>query len=316
MAHSQPTQSSPRPHAEQALQFGPLAITVWADNNPLFKSHAGGIYSSLQANAVSGGLAQEDHAVALVGYTPDAWIIQNSWGATWGDAGYISMKREPWVNGPDRQYWAGIYSAARPLVTGTGALAPGRPAWRRTVRAAARLRAPLSSESTRVAAALPSPPPPSLCRRRLRIYGRHRGHRSFQHGRNRPVLCAPAAPAAGVTSAHQSPWRMLGVGGSASCRSSLFSSQARLRTCHSFAHVRLSFLLTLFPIQLSPQNGDEAAPPSGTSPHSGLPGFSVPPLHMPTCCCCSVLQLTCWHVAAAPAAILLRFFLPSRPRCN
>lgn len=28
------------------------------------------------------------HAVALVGYTPDTFIVRNSWGTTWGDNGY------------------------------------------------------------------------------------------------------------------------------------------------------------------------------------------------------------------------------------
>ena len=28
------------------------------------------------------------HAVALVGYTPDRFIVRNSWGTTWGDKGY------------------------------------------------------------------------------------------------------------------------------------------------------------------------------------------------------------------------------------
>uniref|UniRef100_A0AC35EU06 Cathepsin L n=1 Tax=Panagrolaimus sp. PS1159 TaxID=55785 RepID=A0AC35EU06_9BILA len=33
------------------------------------------------------------HALAIVGYTPDSWIIKNSWGAKWGEAGYIRFKR-------------------------------------------------------------------------------------------------------------------------------------------------------------------------------------------------------------------------------
>lgn len=34
-----------------------------------------------------------DHAVAIVGYTKDAWIVKNSWGTDWGDKGYFKLRR-------------------------------------------------------------------------------------------------------------------------------------------------------------------------------------------------------------------------------
>ena len=34
-----------------------------------------------------------DHGVLVVGLTADAYIVKNSWGATWGANGYIEMAR-------------------------------------------------------------------------------------------------------------------------------------------------------------------------------------------------------------------------------
>jgi len=34
-----------------------------------------------------------NHAVTMVGYTTEAWIIKNSWGEDWGEKGYVRMSR-------------------------------------------------------------------------------------------------------------------------------------------------------------------------------------------------------------------------------
>jgi len=31
--------------------------------------------------------------VTVVGYTPDYWILQNSWGSDWGNAGYMYLSK-------------------------------------------------------------------------------------------------------------------------------------------------------------------------------------------------------------------------------
>ena len=43
-----------------------------------------------------------NHAVLAVGYNVTAdntkyWIVKNSWNTTWGESGYIRMKRDMWV---------------------------------------------------------------------------------------------------------------------------------------------------------------------------------------------------------------------------
>lgn len=35
----------------------------------------------------------EDHAVLLVGYTPEYWIVKNQWGLDWGENGYVRISR-------------------------------------------------------------------------------------------------------------------------------------------------------------------------------------------------------------------------------
>lgn len=34
-----------------------------------------------------------NHAMLIVGYTKDAWILKNWWGSRWGEDGYMRLKR-------------------------------------------------------------------------------------------------------------------------------------------------------------------------------------------------------------------------------
>lgn len=61
---------------------GPLPIAVDAQSH--WQTYTGGIVSSCTGKSL-------DHGVMAVGYTSDYWIVKNSWGASWGEAGYIRL---------------------------------------------------------------------------------------------------------------------------------------------------------------------------------------------------------------------------------
>jgi len=65
-----------------ALGSGPPSVCVAAED---WYSYTGGVLRSC-----SGGV---DHCVQAVGYTSDYWIVRNSWGADWGESGYIFIAR-------------------------------------------------------------------------------------------------------------------------------------------------------------------------------------------------------------------------------
>jgi len=65
--------------------YGPIAVAVDATE---MLSYSGGIYSNLRCNPHN-----LNHAVTVVGYTPDSWIIKNSWSTGWGEQGYMRLAR-------------------------------------------------------------------------------------------------------------------------------------------------------------------------------------------------------------------------------
>merc|ERR1711865_886700 len=65
---------------------GPQAITVAAEP---WQMYGGGVFSG--CTGASGSTL--DHGVQLVGYSQDYWIVRNSWGASWGEKGYIRITR-------------------------------------------------------------------------------------------------------------------------------------------------------------------------------------------------------------------------------
>jgi len=62
---------------------GPILTRLDVDSTWDNADSTNGILETYQPATQRGG-----HAVALVGYTPDSFIVRNSWGASWGDRGF------------------------------------------------------------------------------------------------------------------------------------------------------------------------------------------------------------------------------------
>jgi C1A family cysteine protease len=77
-----------------AIAKGPTSVTVEADR-AAFQQYTSGILNTTACGT------QLDHAITAVGYGTsngqDYYIVRNSWGASWGDKGYINIAAVPGV---------------------------------------------------------------------------------------------------------------------------------------------------------------------------------------------------------------------------
>jgi cathepsin L len=67
--------------------YGPCAVAIDASHLS-FNQYKGGIYNEPACSS-----SKLDHEVTVVGYSVDYWLVKNSWGTSWGEAGYIRMTK-------------------------------------------------------------------------------------------------------------------------------------------------------------------------------------------------------------------------------
>merc|ERR1719208_800737 len=67
-----------------AIAIGPVSVAIEADKT-VFQHYRSGVFDGVGCGT------NLDHGVLAVGYTSEAIIVKNSWGATWGMQGYIEM---------------------------------------------------------------------------------------------------------------------------------------------------------------------------------------------------------------------------------
>uniref|UniRef100_A0A7E4UMZ7 Pept_C1 domain-containing protein n=1 Tax=Panagrellus redivivus TaxID=6233 RepID=A0A7E4UMZ7_PANRE len=73
--------------AAHVAETGPATIGIICPDKLMH--YKGGIFEDHECIKGSEGL----HALTIVGYSPDYWIIKNSWGTDWGEKGFARFKR-------------------------------------------------------------------------------------------------------------------------------------------------------------------------------------------------------------------------------
>ena len=74
---------------KQAIyEYGPISAGVCAEG---FNGYTGGVFDTSQTCNTTSGV---NHGIVLVGWedATQSWILRNSWGASWGDSGYMRIR--------------------------------------------------------------------------------------------------------------------------------------------------------------------------------------------------------------------------------
>ena len=69
----------------------PVSIAIQA-NQAIFQHYTGGIISGTGCGKML------DHAVLVIGYGPNYFLVKNSWGESWGEAGYVRISSDSNTN--------------------------------------------------------------------------------------------------------------------------------------------------------------------------------------------------------------------------
>jgi len=70
-----------------AVNGRPISVGIDASHNS-FQLYKSGVYYEAACSTTA-----LDHAVLVVGYGDNYFLVKNSWGTSWGEAGYIQMSR-------------------------------------------------------------------------------------------------------------------------------------------------------------------------------------------------------------------------------